>query len=113
LRLPGKLRTAPHHKRLPAGAPPPFLRSSNSGWSFRKEDDSHRTAVKCEGRVTAVRVFLAYFFVEAVMAAHPVISADKARGATINLRRPWQRAVFMTGLFGGAVLLALALVLEL
>ncbi len=25
-----------HHKRLPAGAPRPFLRSSNSGWSFRQ-----------------------------------------------------------------------------
>ena len=47
------------------------------------------------------------------MAAHPVISADKARGATINLRKPWQRIVFMTGLFGGALLLALALGLEL
>jgi hypothetical protein len=58
-------------------------------------------------------VFSGVFFVEAAMAARPTYSADKARGATINLRKPWQRTVFMTGLFGGVALLALALVLEL
>jgi len=31
--------------------------------------------------------------------------ADKARGATIELRRPWQRWVFIGGLVGIAVLL--------
>jgi hypothetical protein len=56
--------------------------------------------------------FLAYF-VEVVMAAHPAYSADKVRGGVINLRKPWQRVVFLAGLFGGVVLLALALVLEL
>lgn len=47
------------------------------------------------------------------MAAHPAYSADKVRGATINLRKPWQRVVFMAGLFGGVALLALMLILEL
>lgn len=42
------------------------------------------------------------------MAAHPTYSADKARGGVIILRKPWQRAVFMTGLFGGIVLMLLA-----
>jgi hypothetical protein len=36
--------------------------------------------------------------------------AWKARGASINLRRPWQRAIFFAGL-GGAVLLALLVAL--
>ena len=31
--------------------------------------------------------------------------ADKARGATIELRRPWQRCVFIGGLAGIVVLL--------
>lgn len=31
--------------------------------------------------------------------------AEKARGAEINLRRPWQRIVFFGGLIGAAVLL--------
>jgi len=31
--------------------------------------------------------------------------ADKARGATIELRRPWQRYVFIGGLAGIVVLL--------
>jgi len=31
--------------------------------------------------------------------------ADKARGAEIELRRPWQRYVFIGGLVGIAVLL--------
>jgi hypothetical protein len=35
----------------------------------------------------------------------PEIPADKARGATIELRRPWQRYVFIGGLVGIAVLL--------
>jgi hypothetical protein len=34
--------------------------------------------------------------------------ADKARGAEIVLRKPWQRAVFMAGL-AGSILLLLAL----
>jgi hypothetical protein len=47
------------------------------------------------------------------MAAHPAYSAKKARGGVIILRRPWQRALFMTGLFGGVLLPALALMMEL
>jgi hypothetical protein len=46
------------------------------------------------------------------MAAHPAYSADKVRGGVIILRKPWQRALFMAGLFGGVALLALALILE-
>jgi hypothetical protein len=42
--------------------------------------------------------------------AHPDYSADKVRGGVIILRRPWQRVVFMAGLFGGVVLLVLALI---
>jgi hypothetical protein len=57
-------------------------------------------------------MFFWRIFLEAVM-AHPATSADKARGATIDLRKPWQRVVFMAGLFGGVALLALALILEL
>jgi hypothetical protein len=33
--------------------------------------------------------------------------AEKARGATIALRRPWQRWVFIGGLIGIAILLLL------
>jgi hypothetical protein len=43
-------------------------------------------------------------------ATHPEYSAEKVRGAVIILRRPWQRAVFMAGLFGGVVILALWLI---
>jgi hypothetical protein len=45
--------------------------------------------------------------------AHPDYSADKVRGAIIILRQSWQRAIFMTGLFGGVVILALWLILGL
>jgi hypothetical protein len=45
--------------------------------------------------------------------AHPEYSADKVRGSVIILRRPWQRIVFMTGLFGGVVLLVLALIFRI
>jgi hypothetical protein len=38
---------------------------------------------------------------------HPEYSAKKVRGGVIILRRPWQRIVFMAGLFGGVVILAL------
>jgi hypothetical protein len=58
-------------------------------------------------------VFFLVCFFEAVMATHPAYPADKARGATIDLRKPWQRVVFMAGLFGGVALLALALILDL
>jgi hypothetical protein len=34
--------------------------------------------------------------------------AWKARGASINLRRPWQRLVFFAGLAGAALLALLA-----
>ena len=40
--------------------------------------------------------------------AHPEWSADKIRGGRIELRRPWQKIVFMGGLFGGVLLLLLA-----
>ncbi|MBX9829864.1 MAG: hypothetical protein K2Y27_33355 [Xanthobacteraceae bacterium] len=33
----------------------------------------------------------------------------KARGATIELRRPWQRAVFIDGLFGTLIVAYLTL----
>jgi len=39
---------------------------------------------------------------------HPEWSADKVRGAEVELRRPWQKIVFMGGLFGAALLLLLA-----
>jgi hypothetical protein len=42
--------------------------------------------------------------------SHPEYSAEKVRGGVIILRQPWQRIVFMTGLFGGVVILALWLV---
>jgi hypothetical protein len=35
--------------------------------------------------------------------------ADKARQAEIALRKPWQRIVFFSGLFGGLLLLILVL----
>jgi len=35
-------------------------------------------------------------------------SAEKVRGAEINLRKPWQKVVFMAGL-AGSILLLLAL----
>lgn len=38
----------------------------------------------------------------------PVYSGDKARGADIVLRKPWQRGVFIAGL-AGAVILGLLL----
>lgn len=41
------------------------------------------------------------------MATHAVYSADQARGGVIILRKPWQKVLFMAGLFGGVVLLAL------
>ena len=47
------------------------------------------------------------------MATPSAYSADKARGGVIILRRTWQKAVFMTGLFGGVVLLAILLMLGL
>ena len=43
--------------------------------------------------------------------AYPDYSAEKVRGAAMILRQPWQRAIFMTGLFGGVVVLALLLIL--
>lgn len=39
--------------------------------------------------------------------------AEKARGGTIILRRPWQRAVFIGGLAGVFVLILVLLVLRL
>jgi hypothetical protein len=36
---------------------------------------------------------------------HPEYSADKVRGAELELRRPWQKVVFMGGLFGAVLLL--------
>jgi hypothetical protein len=36
---------------------------------------------------------------------HPEWSADKVRGAEIELHRPWQKIVFMGGLFGAVLLL--------
>ncbi len=44
---------------------------------------------------------------------HPEWSADKVRGGVIVLRRPWQKVVFMSGLFGSVVLLLIALILGL
>ncbi|MBX9841727.1 MAG: hypothetical protein K2Z80_07970 [Xanthobacteraceae bacterium] len=35
--------------------------------------------------------------------------AEKARGATIELRRPWQRTVFIGGLFGAFIVATLTL----
>lgn len=48
-----------------------------------------------------------------MVATHPEYSAEKVRGAAIILRRRWQRTVFMAGLFGGVVLLALWLIFGL
>jgi len=39
---------------------------------------------------------------------HPEWSADKVRGGEIELRKPWQKIVFMGGLFGALLLLLLA-----
>jgi hypothetical protein len=39
---------------------------------------------------------------------HPEWSTDKVRGGEIELRRPWQKIVFMGGLFGAVVLLLIA-----
>jgi hypothetical protein len=36
--------------------------------------------------------------------------ADKARGAYIELRRPWQRTVFIGGLFGTLIVAYLLLI---
>ena len=47
------------------------------------------------------------------MATHGAYSTDKVRGGVVILRRTWQRAVFMTGLFGGVVVLAILLLLGL
>jgi hypothetical protein len=52
--------------------------------------------------------FLPFAFAEVVMTAN--YSAEKARGGVIILRRPWQKIVFMSGLFGGVVILLLALI---
>jgi hypothetical protein len=41
---------------------------------------------------------------------HPEYSAERVRGAAIVLRHPWQRIVFMAGLFGGVAVLLLALI---
>lgn len=35
--------------------------------------------------------------------------AEKARGATIEFRRPWQRIVFIGGLFGALIFATLTL----
>jgi len=39
---------------------------------------------------------------------HPEWSADRVRGGEIELRRPWQKIVFMAGLFGAVLLLLIA-----
>jgi hypothetical protein len=39
---------------------------------------------------------------------HPEWSTDKVRGGEIELRRPWQKIVFMAGLFGAVGLLLIA-----
>jgi hypothetical protein len=44
---------------------------------------------------------------------HPEYSAEKVRGGVIILRRRWERIVFMVGLFGGVVILALWLIFGL
>lgn len=44
---------------------------------------------------------------------HPEYSAEKVRGGVIILRQPWQRIVFMAGLFGGVVILVLWLIFGL
>jgi hypothetical protein len=44
---------------------------------------------------------------------HPEYSADKVRGGIIVFRRPWQKVVFMSGLFGGVLLLLITLILRL
>jgi hypothetical protein len=36
--------------------------------------------------------------------------ADKARGAYVELRQPWQRAVFIGGLFGTLIVAYLILI---
>lgn len=46
-------------------------------------------------------------------ATHTTLSADKARGGIIILRQPWQRIVFMAGLFGGVALLVAWLIFGL
>lgn len=43
---------------------------------------------------------------------HSQYSSDKVRGGVIILRRPWQRIVFMSGLFGSVALLIGALLLS-
>jgi hypothetical protein len=65
------------------------------------------TAAKCE-HIAAVRILEV-----PMVATHPEYSAEKVRGAAIILRRRWQRTVFMAGLFGGVVLLALWLIFGL
>lgn len=47
------------------------------------------------------------------MAIHPEYSADKVRGGVIMLRYPWQRIVFMSGLFGGVAVLIVWLIFGL
>jgi hypothetical protein len=42
--------------------------------------------------------------------AHPEFSAEKVRGGVIILSHPWQRVVFLAGVFGGAALLLVALI---
>jgi hypothetical protein len=55
-------------------------------------------------------LFLPFAFMEVPMVvAHPEYSADMVRGGVIILRRPWQKVVFMSGLFGGVLLLLVAL----
>lgn len=39
---------------------------------------------------------------------HPEWSTNKVRGGEIELRRPWQKIVFMGGLFGAVALLLIA-----
>ena len=57
----------------------------------------------CESEMAAVRIS------EVVMAStHPEWSADKVRGGEIELRKLWQKIVFMFGLFGAVLLLLLA-----
>jgi hypothetical protein len=67
-------------------------------------------ALTYRGNARAIRSFPGYMVREGP--AEPALyPAEKARGADVVLRRPWQRAVFIAGI-AGAILLGLFLVLS-
>ena len=79
-----------------------FLRCLNSGVSIREESDSHESGSEMREQSSCRS-----HFGGPMATTHPEYSANKVRGGVVILRQPWQRVVFMVGLFGGVVLLAL------